>query len=62
VAATVKTSSDIAEAILETAEETGVFVIVIGVRGNSLADGILTLFVTLIFSPVTKDTFIIVTC
>jgi nucleotide-binding universal stress UspA family protein len=46
VAATVKTSSDIAEAIRETAEETGVFGIVVGVRGNSLMDGILLIVST----------------
>ncbi|MFA5347192.1 MAG: universal stress protein [Methanoregula sp.] len=37
----VKTSSDIAGAIIETAEEKGVSLIVIGARGNSLVEGIL---------------------
>jgi nucleotide-binding universal stress UspA family protein len=37
----VKTSSDIAGAILETAEEKGVTLIVVGARGNSLVEGIL---------------------
>ena len=37
----VKTSSDTAGAIIETAEERGVSLIVIGARGNSLVEGIL---------------------
>jgi nucleotide-binding universal stress UspA family protein len=37
----VKTSSDITGAILETAEERGVSLIVVGARGNSLVEGIL---------------------
>jgi nucleotide-binding universal stress UspA family protein len=37
----VRTSSDIAGAIIETAEERGVSLIVIGARGNSLVEGIL---------------------
>jgi len=41
VTTVVKTSSDIAGAILETAEEKGVTLIVVGARGNSLVEGIL---------------------
>jgi nucleotide-binding universal stress UspA family protein len=41
VTAAVKTSSDIAGAILETAKEEGVSLIVVGARGNSFVDGIL---------------------
>jgi len=41
VTTAVKTSSDIAGAILETAEENGVSLIVVGARGKSLMDGIL---------------------
>ena len=41
VTTAVKTSSDTAGAILETAEERGVSLIVIGARGNSLVEGIL---------------------
>jgi len=41
VTTAVKISSDIAGAILETAEENGVSLIVIGARGNSLVEGIL---------------------
>ena len=41
VTTTVKTSSDIAGAILETAEEKGASLIVLGSRGNSLVEGIL---------------------
>jgi len=37
----VKVSSDIAGAVLETAEEKGVSLIVVGARGNSLVEGIL---------------------
>ena len=37
----VKTSSDIAGTIIETAEERGVSLIVIGARGNNLVEGIL---------------------
>jgi hypothetical protein len=46
VAAAVETSSVIAEAILENAEEAGVFVIVVSVRGNSLVEGILLILST----------------
>ena len=41
VTTVVKTSSDTAGAIIETAEEMGVSLIVIGERGNSLVEGIL---------------------
>jgi len=41
VTAVVKTSSDIAGTILETAEAEGVSFIVVGARGNSLVEGIL---------------------
>jgi nucleotide-binding universal stress UspA family protein len=41
VTTAVKTSSDTAGAIIETAEERGVSLIVIGARGNSLVEGIL---------------------
>lgn len=41
VTAAVKTSSDIAGTILETAEAEGVSFIVVGARGNSLVEGIL---------------------
>lgn len=41
VTSVVKTSSDIAEAILEAAEENGAPLIVIGARGRSLVEGIL---------------------
>ncbi len=41
VTAVVKTSSDIAGTILETAEAEGVTFIVVGARGNSLVEGIL---------------------
>jgi nucleotide-binding universal stress UspA family protein len=41
VTTAVKTSSDIAGAILETAEERGVSLIVIGARGNNLVEGVL---------------------
>jgi len=41
VTTAVKTSSDIAGAILETAEENGVSLIVVGARGKSLMDGVL---------------------
>jgi nucleotide-binding universal stress UspA family protein len=41
VTTVVKTSSDTAGAIIETAEERGVSLIVIGARGNSLVEGIL---------------------
>lgn len=41
VTTSVKTSSDIAGAILEAAEEKGVSLIVLGARGNSLVEGIL---------------------
>jgi nucleotide-binding universal stress UspA family protein len=41
VTTAVKVSSDIAGAILETAEEKGVSLIVLGARGNSLVEGIL---------------------
>jgi nucleotide-binding universal stress UspA family protein len=41
VTTAVKTSSDTAGAIIETAEEMGVSLIVIGARGNSLVEGIL---------------------
>jgi len=41
VTTAVKTSSDIAGAILETAEEKGVSLIVVGARGKSLVEGIL---------------------
>jgi nucleotide-binding universal stress UspA family protein len=37
----VKVSSDIAGAVLETAEEKGVSLIIVGARGNSLVEGIL---------------------
>jgi nucleotide-binding universal stress UspA family protein len=40
VTTTVKTSSDTAGAILETAEERGVSLIIIGARGKSLVEGI----------------------
>jgi len=41
VATVVKTSSDTAGAVIETAEDRGVSLIVIGARGNSLVEGIL---------------------
>ncbi|WAC05191.1 MAG: universal stress protein [Methanoregula sp.] len=41
VTTSVKISSDTAGAIIETAEERGVSLIVVGARGNSLVDGIL---------------------
>jgi nucleotide-binding universal stress UspA family protein len=41
VTTAVKTSSDTAGAIIETAEERGVSLIVVGARGNSLVEGIL---------------------
>jgi nucleotide-binding universal stress UspA family protein len=41
VTTVVKTASDTAGAIIETAEERGVSLIVIGARGNSLVEGIL---------------------
>ncbi|MDD1700085.1 MAG: universal stress protein [Methanoregula sp.] len=41
VTTAVKTSSDPAGAIIETAEERGVSLIVVGARGNSLVEGIL---------------------
>jgi nucleotide-binding universal stress UspA family protein len=41
VTTVVKTSSDIAGTILDTAEETGTPLIVLGARGNSLVEGIL---------------------
>jgi len=41
VTTAVKTSSDSAGAIIETAEETGVSLIVIGARGNSVVEGVL---------------------
>jgi nucleotide-binding universal stress UspA family protein len=41
VTTAVKTSSDTAGAIIETAEERGVSLIVIGARGNSLVEGVL---------------------
>lgn len=41
VTTAITTSSDTAGAIIEAAEERGVFLIVIGARGNSLVDGIL---------------------
>jgi nucleotide-binding universal stress UspA family protein len=41
VTTAIKTSSDIAGAILETAEEQGVSLIVVGARGKSLVEGIL---------------------
>ena len=41
VTTAVKISSDTAGAIIETAEERGVSLIVVGARGNSLVDGIL---------------------
>lgn len=41
VTTAVKSSSDIAGAILETAEEKGVSLIIVGARGNSLVEGIL---------------------
>ncbi|HWS21939.1 MAG TPA: universal stress protein [Methanoregula sp.] len=41
VTTAVKTSSDTAGAIIETAEERGVTLIVIGARGNNLVEGIL---------------------
>jgi nucleotide-binding universal stress UspA family protein len=41
VTTVVKTSSDIPGAILDTAEETGASLIVLGARGNSLVEGIL---------------------
>jgi nucleotide-binding universal stress UspA family protein len=41
VTTAVKTSSDTAGAIIETAEERGVSLIVVGARGNSLVEGVL---------------------
>jgi len=41
VATVVKTSSDTAGAVIETAEDRGVSLIVIGARGNSLVEGVL---------------------
>jgi nucleotide-binding universal stress UspA family protein len=41
VTTAVKTSSDTAGAIIETAEESGISLIVVGARGNSLVEGIL---------------------
>jgi len=41
VTTVIKTSSDTAGAILETAEELGISLIIVGARGNSLVEGIL---------------------